>query len=350
LTKVSFMAAELSSGCSRHDVITIGGSAGSFDVIREILRALPNDLPAAVLIATHLGPGVSLASIIDGASAMDVRTAVTGDPLKNGQVYVAVADAHLLLHDHHVLVRRGPRENLARPAIDPLFRSAGCAMGPRVIGVLLSGGLNDGAAGLAAIKTCGGVTVVQDPQDAAVPSMPQSAMRTVEVDHCVPARELASLLIRLVQQPRGAARPIPPSLQLEVAIAAQETSGMHINEKLGQKSPFSCPDCDGVLWEVNDDQVPRFRCHVGHAVTADGLLEQKDEASDSILWRLLRTHEERAALARKLAARAAGPHRDAMAREFQRRAVGYDEDASIVRSLLARLTKSDMQPANVGTS
>jgi two-component system chemotaxis response regulator CheB len=326
---------------SRHDLITIGGSSGSFEAIRIILRSLPNDLPAAVLIATHLGPSVSLMSILAGSSSLPIKAAESGDHLQRGQVYVAVPDAHLLVHDHHVLVRRGPRENLSRPAIDPLFRSAACAFGPRVIGVLLSGSLNDGTAGLAAIKTCGGVTVVQDPKDAAVSSMPQSAMRSVEVDHSVPATEVASLLFRLVQEPTAITFTIPRGLQFEVAVAAQEAAGMDINEKLGEKSPFSCPDCDGVLWQVNDDQVLRFRCHVGHAVAADALLEQKDGAADSILWRLLRTHEERAALARKLAGRSAGAHRGMAAHEFQRRAAGYEEDASIVRDLLSRLRRSD---------
>jgi two-component system, chemotaxis family, protein-glutamate methylesterase/glutaminase len=323
-----------------HDLITIGGSSGSFDAIRAVLRSLPYDLPAAVLIATHLGPSVSLNNILRGHSSLPLKTAVSGEKLQRGHVYLAVADAHLLVHDHHVLVRRGPRENLARPAIDPLFRSAACAFGSRVIGVLLSGGLNDGTAGLAAIKTCGGVTVVQDPADAAVPSMPQSAMSTVAIDYAVRASELASLLVRLVHEPVPAVPPIPSQLQFEVAIAAQEAEGMSLNDQLGEKSPFSCPDCEGVLWEVNDEQVLRFRCHVGHAVTADALLDQKDAAADGILWRLLRTHEERAALARKMSARSAGPHREMAALNFQRRAAGYEEDASIVRGLLSRLEES----------
>jgi two-component system chemotaxis response regulator CheB len=329
------------SNSSGHDIITLGGSAGAFETIRDILRSWPNDLPASVLIATHLAPSVSLKNILDGGSSLPVKAAVSGERLQRGQIYVAVPDAHLLLHDHHVLVRRGPRENLSRPAIDPLFRSAACAFGPRVIGVLLSGGLNDGTAGLAAIKTCGGLTVVQDPKDATVPSMPQSAMRCVQIDYCVPARELADLLVRLVQEPAATAPRIPAGLQLEVAIAAQETAGMDINEKLGAKSPFACPDCDGVLWQIKDEKVPRFRCHVGHAVTADALLEQKDAAADQIMWRLLRTHEERAELVRVLAGRVTGPHRDAIAKDFLRRAIGYEEDASIVRDLLSRLRGSE---------
>lgn len=330
------LAIPLNSGRAHHDVIVIGGSSGAFDVIREILRSLPADLPAAVLIVTHLAPSVSLLDIVRQSSALPIKEVTSGEPLQQGQVYVAVPDAHLLLHDHHVLVRRGPRENLARPAIDPLFRSAACAFGTRVVGVLLSGALNDGAAGLAAIKTCGGVVVVQDPREAAVPSMPQSALRAVAADFCVPTQELAGVITRLTQMPAGPPQAVPRELQLEVAIAAQEAGEMDINEKLGEKSAFSCPDCDGVLWQIHDAQVLRFRCHVGHAVTGELMLEQKDGAADAILWRLLRTHAERAALASKLAE---GQSQSSAAAEYRRRAAGYEEDAAIVRNLLAKVSQ-----------
>ena len=322
---------------SRHDLIAFGGSSGSFEPIREVLRTLPTDLPATVLIVTHLAPSVSLMKILGGCSRLPIKAAESGERLQYGQIYVAVPDAHLLLHDHHILVRRGPRENLSRPAIDPLFRSAACAFGSRVIGVLFSGSLHDGTAGLAAIKSCGGVTIVQDPKDAIVPSMPESAIRSVKVDHCIPAGDLSALLVQLSRAPAVETSNIPSELLFEVAVAAQEMAGMDLNEKLGEKSPFSCPDCDGVLWQVNDDQVLRFRCHVGHAVTADVLFQQKAGAAESILWRLLRTHEERAALARKLAARSARSNHDSTARDFERRADSYEEDASIVRTLLSRV-------------
>jgi two-component system chemotaxis response regulator CheB len=320
-----------------HDVVAIGGSAGSFDVIKGVLRSLPVDLPASVLIVAHIDPSVSLMNILGGSSSLPIKVATAGEPLRRGQVYLAVADAHLILHDHHLLVRRGPHENFARPAIDPLFRSAACAFGGRVIGALLSGGLNDGTAGLAAIKRCGGVAVIQDPTDAQVPSMPESALRAVKVDHCVPASELADLLNRLVREPAAASPPVPAEIQLEVAIAAREAAGMEIDEQLGSKSPFTCPDCDGVLWQMNDRQVLRFRCHVGHAVTAEAMLDAKNKSADAILWRLLRTHEERAAIAKKLAADAHDAQRSSAAKRFARRAAGYEEDANIVRDILSRV-------------
>jgi two-component system, chemotaxis family, protein-glutamate methylesterase/glutaminase len=327
----------LEPSIARHDVVVIGGSSGSFEAIREILRSLPPELPAAVLIVTHLAPSVSLLKILRGPSALPMKEAASGERLQQGQIYTAVPDAHLLLHDHHLLVRRGPRENLSRPAIDPLFRSAACAFGARVIGVLLSGRLNDGTAGLAAIKTCGGIAVVQDPEDALVPSMPLSALRALTVDFSAPARELAGLITRLTRERAGPTPHIPSELQLEVAIAAQEAGDVDLNEKLGEKSPYSCPDCDGVLWQVHDDEVLRFRCHVGHAVTGNIMLEQKGVSADAVLWRLLRTHEERAALARKLAEREL---KSTAAADYERRAVGYEEDAAVVRGLLTKMTQS----------
>jgi two-component system chemotaxis response regulator CheB len=322
---------------SLHDIVVIGGSAGSFDVIKGVMKSLPVDLPASLLIVAHIDPSVSLMNILGDSSSLPIKTATTGESLQRGQVYLAVQDAHLILHGHHLLVRRGPHENFARPAIDPLFRSAACAFGGRVIGVLLSGGLNDGAAGLAAIKRCGGLAVIQDPTDAQVPSMPESALRAVKVDYCVPASELADLLNRLVREPAAASPPVPAELQLEVAVAAREAAGMEIDEQLGSKSPFTCPECDGVLWQMNDQQVLRFRCHVGHAVTAEAMLDAKNKSADAILWRLLRTHEERAAIAKKLASDAFDRQRNSAAKTFARRAAGYEEDANIVRDILSRV-------------
>jgi two-component system chemotaxis response regulator CheB len=320
---------------SHHDIIVIGGSAGSFGVIKAILIRLPPKLPAAVLIATHIAPTVSLLSILEGSSSLPIKEAASGEPIEYGRVYVAVPDNHLLIHDDHLLVRRGPRENFTRPAIDPLFRSAACAFGGRVVGILLSGGLNDGSAGLAAIKRCGGLAIVQDPRDAEVASMPEHALQTVAVDYAVPAAALPELLLEVIVRPAGETPSIPDQIRFEVSIAAQEAGGMELEDKMGTRSPFTCPDCDGVLWQVDDQNVLRFRCHIGHAVTATALLEGKSAAADATLARLLRTHEERAAIARKMAADALHAKRTSVADSLNSRAAGYEEDAAIVRRLIA---------------
>jgi len=320
------------------DIVVIGGSAGSPAVIKQILRELPANFPAKIFIVNHIGASGNLQRVYEAVSRIPVRTATSGELAQPGHAYVAAADAHLLLHDDHLLVRRGPRENFCRPAIDPLFRSAAVAGGGRVIAVLLSGNLNDGAAGLVAIKRCGGLVVVQDPADAEVPSMPDAALHAVIADYCVSGAEMPALLTKLVGSPVGEIRAIPPDIELEVAIAACEPATMTMENTLGEKSPFSCPDCDGVLWQVHDEGVLRFRCHVGHSTTAAAMLEAKTASADALLWRLLRVHEERAALSRKMAFEAQRRH-PASANAYSQKAVGYEEDASTIRRLLTEIPR-----------
>jgi two-component system chemotaxis response regulator CheB len=186
-----------------HDIVVIGASAGGLQALQRLLSDLPANLPAAIFIVLHMGASSHLAQVLGRSAVLPVSPAKSGQPIERGRIYVAVPGVHLLLHDEHILLRRGPRENLARPAIDPLFRSAACAFGARVIGVVLSGSLNDGTAGLRAIKQCGGIAIVQDPMDAAVPDMPRSAQRYVDTDHTVPIDALGDLLVRLVREPAG---------------------------------------------------------------------------------------------------------------------------------------------------
>lgn len=205
-----------------HSTIVIGASAGGLQPLLPILSGLPADLPAAIFVVLHLGANSHLTQILADRTALPVHTATNGTAIEPGHVYVAVPDCHLLMHGQHLLLRRGPRENLTRPAIDPLFRSAACTFARRVIGVLLSGTMNDGTAGLLAIKRCGGLAVVQDPDDAAYPEMPNSAPHHVLVDHVVAAANIPALLNRLVRQPAGDAPSIPFDIRFETAIAALE--------------------------------------------------------------------------------------------------------------------------------
>src|SRR5262249_59710213 len=188
---------------------------------------------------------------------------VNGERVEAGRVYVAPPERHLLLHDSHVLLRRGPRENLVRPAIDPLFRSAAASFGGRVIGVILSGALNDGTAGLHAIKRYGGIAIVQDPDDAPVPEMAVSALKHVDVDCSVPIARMGEVLLRFVAKPAGATPAIPIDVRLEAVIAAQELGEMVSEDRLGEPAPFSCPECQGTLWEIADPSMLRYRCRVG---------------------------------------------------------------------------------------
>ena len=315
------------------DIVVIGASAGGLKALEQLLADLPNDLTASIFVVLHVGADSHLAEILERMTVLPVLQARSGDEIEAGQVCVAVPGVHLLLHDHHILLRRGPRENLARPSVDPLFRSAACTFGARVIGVVLSGGLNDGTAGLRAIKRCGGMAIVQDPRDAAFPDMPLSALLNVEIDHVAPARALGGLLTRC-REIAGETPPIPLEIRLETAIAAQELSGMETENQLGKLSRFTCPECHGMLWEIDEGSLLRYRCHVGHAFTAAAMLHAQTTSAEEMLWSLMRVHQERAALARRMAEEEQAQFRQTSAEEFQQRARGYDEDAAIVRGLL----------------
>ena len=323
--------AEMTPSAPGHDMIAIGASAGGLGVLERILRDLPADLPAAVFIVQHVGRSSHLADILQRAGKLPVARTESGDPIRRGHVYVAPPDRHLLLHDGHLLLRRGPHENLVRPAIDPLFRSAAASFGARVIGVVLSGALNDGTAGLRAIKRCGGLAVVQDPADATVPEMPLSALRKVEIDFRLPASRLGGLLADLAREPPGPTPPIPFDIRLEAAIAAQELSGMATEDRLGTPSRFVCPACHGTLWEIEDAGILRYRCHVGHAFTGETLIAAQSEQIETTLWSLLRAHEERAAMIRRLAQRESS---DDAAAVLNRRAAAADSDVRLLRNLM----------------
>ncbi|TGV81426.1 chemotaxis protein CheB [Mesorhizobium sp. M00.F.Ca.ET.149.01.1.1] len=317
-----------------HCLIAIGASAGGVEPLRRIVGDLPQGLPAAVFIVLHVGEVSYLANILDRAGPLKAMVARNGATFETGRVYVAPPDFHLLLHDGHMLRRRGPRENLARPAIDPLFHSAALRYGARVVGVLLSGSLSDGTAGLRAIKAVGGIAVVQHPKDTLVPAMVESALDHVAVDHCLPAAELGGLLAKLAVEPAGETLPAPPAVRLEAAIAAQEHSTMKKEDRLGELSVFTCPECHGPLWEIEDGDMVRYRCHTGHAFTADAMMEAQALEADEILWSLLRSHQQRAEFTRRMAERERTRGRSTLATRLARRASEYEEDAQVIERIL----------------
>jgi len=317
-----------------HDVITIGTSSGGVDALRRLVRDLPADLLAAAFVVLHIGSRSHLVPILNQDSRLPIMWAENGAKIERGKIYVAKPDAHLLLHDDHILLRRGPRENMSRPAIDPLFRSAAATFGGRVIGVVLTGALNDGTSGLRAIKRCGGLAVVQDPEDASVPDMPRSAIQHVDVDHVAKLSDIGVLLGRLCRVPATATPAIPFDIRVETAVAAQELTSMKTEDALGELSPFTCPECHGALWEIHDGSMIRYRCHVGHAFTAEAALEAGDAEIDTMLQQLLRSHRERAALARRMAQAERGHQRHELADRLEARANEYEENAELMLRLV----------------
>ncbi|RAZ83142.1 chemotaxis protein CheB [Mesorhizobium hawassense] len=319
---------------NKHNIVVIGASAGGIEPLKQIVSDLPADLPAAVFVVVHIGQVSYLPEILDRAGRLDARVARNGAEFGTGCIYVAPPGLHLLLHDGHMLLRRGPRENLARPAIDPLFRSAALSYGACVIGVLLSGSLADGTAGMRAVKAVGGLAVVQHPRDTLVPAMVESALHYVDVDHCLPAAEIGPLLARLAAEPAGETFAAPPTLRLEAAVAAQEHSTMQDEDRLGELSVFTCPECHGPLWEIEDGDMLRYRCHTGHAFTGDTVMEAQAIEQDEILWSLLRSHQQRAAFARRMAERERMKDRSKLAAELGRRAKDYESDAALIERIL----------------
>lgn len=307
-----------------HDVIVIGASTGGVEALMQIVRDLPADLPAAVLVVLHIPPqGVSrLPQILSRAGALPATHPTDHEPIRPGHIYVAPPDFHVLVEKGKVRVVRGPRENRARPAIDPLFRSAATTYGPRVVGVILTGALDDGTAGLWAIKQRGGIAVVQNPDDALVASMPANALEYVDVDYCPPLSEMPALLARLVYEPaeEEAAYPVPKDMELESKLAASDLRTMKNEERPGVLSAFTCPECKGPLWELHEGELIRFRCRQGHAFTADAMLNGQTEAVEDALWTALNILQEHQQMLYKLA-------KDARRRQLQKVAARFEDQA-----------------------
>ncbi|HET9149863.1 MAG TPA: chemotaxis protein CheB, partial [Alphaproteobacteria bacterium] len=298
---------------NHRDIIVIGASAGGVEALRVVAENLPADFEAALFVVLHIGIKSTLAGILDRAGPLPAADAEDGEPIRRGRIYIAPYDVHMLLSDDHVVLRHGPKENMARPAVDPLFRSAALAFGPRTIGVILTGGLSDGTAGLHAIKRCGGIALVQDPKWAVSPGMPESALRNVAVDYCTELEEIGPLLARLVAEPAGAPpkAPAPEDIAIETAVAEREEKApMEAEDRLGKLSPLSCPECNGPLWEITDRDLLRYRCHTGHAYNADVLLAAKSEETERLLWNILRDYQQHSELVRRMAAREREKHHD----------------------------------------
>lgn len=288
------------SGGTAYDLIVIGTSAGGVEALQVIIRGLPKDLEAAVLVVIHSSPDgpYLLPEILGGTSELAIAKVEDRASIAMGSVYIARPDHHLLVDANCIRLSKGPKENRSRPAIDPLFRTAAAAYGNRVIGVILTGMLDDGTAGLAAVKERGGTTVVQDPTDALYPSMPRSALQYVGADHVVPLAQIAALLTRLVRQPPRHAEPLPLSRlnRIESKFVQMEAMDMHDMDTIGSHAGVSCPECHGPMWKIKDGKLQRYRCHVGHAYSAQTMLEGQVEAQETHLWQALRLMKERVSL------------------------------------------------------
>lgn len=319
-------------------VVVIGASAGGIQALLELVAELPADFPAPVLVVVHIGRGRSvLPRLIERAGRLPASHARDGEPLRPGHVYVAPPDFHMLVRGDHITLDHGPRENHSRPAIDPLFRSAATAFGPRTIAIILSGALSDGATGLMMVKEHGGTVIVQDPNDAAIGGMPESALRVVQADQVLTAREIGLHLTSLPgEQSRTRDRRAEPMDQeADLQMIRLDFSEQEQDGRAGQLTMFTCPDCGGSLWQSTTASAAHFRCHVGHTWGAETLLGNKSEELEAALWSSVRLLEERATLSRQLAARIRSTNRDARrAADVEEQAAIDERRADMVRELL----------------
>jgi two-component system chemotaxis response regulator CheB len=264
--------------------------------------------------------------------------------IKKGNIYVAPPDCHLIVDRHHLRLVRGPRENHHRPAIDPTFRSAALAYGPRVIGVVLSGSLDDGTGGLMVIRAHGGEAIVQDPASAAFPSMPENALKMVPDAHVATLNEMPDLIAKLVSQPLHVTQPALVTDALaarDVRMAELDMAAVESDIRLGTPSAFGCPECGGVLWEINQDGLLRFRCRVGHAYTAQHLRAEQRQVIETALWAALRALEESAALYRRLATRSDFGNLKSLTRTYAERAATAEVNSRTLRDFLVHVNSAE---------
>ena len=271
-------------GPRTRDLVVIGASAGGVEALKQIMAGLPRDFPAAVCVVLHLNASsISLLpEILSRPGPLPAQHPTDGSPIRMGHIYVAPPDQHMLINDGHIQLSAGPKENRSRPAVNPLFRSAALAYGPRVIGVVLSGALDDGTAGLWEIKQRGGTTLVQDPKDARFPDMPRSALEQVPIDYVMPLRGIASLLTDLVGQP------------ILIQTTEEDMKAFH-------HTNLTCPECRGPISESGQSTLKEYRCRVGHRYSPEAYVAAEAETRERTLWATIVALEESAEVMKELA-------------------------------------------------
>ncbi len=332
-----------------HGIIVIGGSSGSLLPLVKVLADLPEGLPAALFVVLHGARGSQFSSeLLTKHSRLEVADLRDGTAPQPGTLYVAPQDRHLLFEAGKVRIVRGPRENSARPSIDVLFRSAAVEFGSRVIAVLLSGSLNDGVAGLLAVKRCGGETIVQHPDDASFPELPKNAVDASAAAHVVTAAEMGQIVERLVATKAKPSEEAPEDLQIEARHAAMKMQDTAEVTRVGEPTQLTCPECGGPITQIsgkNGETLTRYRCEIGHAFTQDAFLDEQAHTLEQALWIAFRTLKERSDLVRKMAEDAQRRGFDASATRYREVIDDLEEHAQVIKNVLERGTQSLRQPS-----
>jgi two-component system chemotaxis response regulator CheB len=324
---------------NKRNIIVIGASAGGFEVLKTLVAALPADMDASIFIVWHMSPDVRgiLPHVLNRQQTLFAAHAINHEIIKPGKIYIAPPDHHMLIDGNEIRVTKGPKENRFRPAIDPLFRSAAQAYGSRVIGIILSGALDDGTAGLWTIKKYRGLAIVQTPDEADVPSMPENAIRQVAVDYIVPVAEMPALLLKLINTTASGRGLADPDIEeqkrdkIEVNIALEDKSFQDQILNFGSPSAYTCPECHGVLMSLQEGGHLRFRCHTGHAFSADSLLAAVTESIEENLWSAVRNIQESVILLNHMGDHFAEINQPKMAAAYFKKAMEAKARAGLVR-------------------
>jgi two-component system chemotaxis response regulator CheB len=277
-------------------VVVVAASLGGLQALKAIVCRLPADFSASMFIVMHIGTWPSqLPALLAAQGRLPVVEASDGETITTGTVYVAPPDRHMLLGKDRIILSTAPKENFTRPAADPLFRSAAVNYGKRAIGVVLSGKLDDGAAGLKAIHACGGYTIIQDPSTCVAPDMPKAALRAVPPDVVAPIEDIGPAIVKALTDhiPRGLDMNERERAALELKIAETGHSSPSDLERLGHRTSMTCPDCGGVIWRIGEGHPLRYRCHTGHAFSAMSLEAEQRSGAEDALWSAVRRLEEK---------------------------------------------------------
>jgi two-component system chemotaxis response regulator CheB len=343
---------------SEHRIIVVGASAGGVEALSRLAASLMNEIPAAIFVSMHISGKVRsyLPDILNRHGPLPAKHPQDGEVFQAGHLYIAPPDRHLLLEPGRIRLLHGPKENGFRPAIDPLFRSAARAYGAHVIGVILSGSLDDGTAGLQDIKSHGGVAIVQDPQDCLYDGMARSAIENVSVDYILPISAIGPKLACLAEEPTqqgGITMQIEERLR-DSEIVQNDRDDQELGKRSGEPSIFTCPECGGVLWEMDEGDVIRFRCHVGHRYSAESMFSAQGEMLEAALWTAVRALEESVSLSHRMTTRMKRAGQHGSAERFERQAREASQRADLIRKVLQAEKETDgtedaIQPATIAT-
>jgi two-component system chemotaxis response regulator CheB len=322
-------------------IIVIWASAGGIKAVTQLVSTLPAELPVAVLIVLHMSKHSQADVIVNQMQKLTAYKCLVAHndlDIQAGHIYLAPADQHLLLKPGKIRLHFGPHENRWRPSVDVLFRSAAASYSSRVIGVVLSGLLDDGTSGMSAIKRSGGICIVQEPSEAEYSEMPLNVINNVPVDYQVLIQDMGYIIADVLSKPVVDVS-IPDDVKLEADITERLVSDITELEKLGIHSNYVCPDCGGGLWEVEDGNHKRYRCHTGHVYTALALLQTQGEQMEESVWVSIRMLEERRNLLLTLSGR--GKEGNGMADDYHRRADELKSHIERLKSLLMSLNKTE---------